>query len=125
MIFQKQKMITKNKQKRGVTAKNIEVSINQKQEKRKTPIEQIIYYDHVLFKNCDPAQIKPVKRKTVGWISYENQQVIIICSDTTVKFLQHEKTKDSGMLILKDLIIKRTCLEFNKAFKHNHIANCG
>ena len=120
-------MITQNKQKRGVMAKNREYPKNQKQEKRnlKAPIEQITYYDHVLFRNCDPKKIKPVKRKTVGWITYENQQAIIICSDISAKFLKNEKKKDSGILILKNLIIERTYLEFNKAFKHNHIANCG
>ena len=108
-------------------AKNREYSKNQKQEKRETqtPIEHIVYYDHVLFKNCDPKKIKPIKRKTVGWITYENQQAIIICSDISTNFLKNEKKKDSGILILKNLIIERTSLEFDKAFKHNHITNRG
>ena len=121
-------MITLDKQKRGAMAKSRECSKNQKQEKRKTtsqtPLSHITYYDHVLFKNCDPNQIKPAIRQTIGWITFENQQAIIVSSDISAKLLKHEKIKDSGMLILKNLIIKRTSLEFNKAFKHTHIAYC-
>jgi hypothetical protein len=127
-VAQKLKKQIENEIKRGEIASS-ECSKKTKQKKRKFKkqinLTYIKYQDHVLFRNCDSSKIKPAAREVVGWVTYENSNVLVICFDLPAELLPHEKPVESGLLILKTDIIERRELESGKAFKQIRIAYCG
>lgn len=106
-----------------------ERSKNRNKKKReieqKTVLTYIKYRDHVLFRNCDPSKIKPATREAVGWVTSENSEAIVICSDLPAEPMPYEKTLQSGFIILKNDVIERRELESDKAFKRSRITYCG
>lgn len=65
------------------------------------------YVDHVLFRNANPSQIKPIIREAIGWIVRENDEAIWICFDKQVNEFSYEKTDySSGLIILKNGILE-------------------
>jgi hypothetical protein len=83
------------------------------------------YKDHVLFRNCDSSEMKPSIREVVGWLAFENSEAMCICSDKPVEPLRHEKSVESGVVILKSDVLEKHELESGKAFKRTRIAHCG
>lgn len=94
-------------------------SQNKENKNGKKTLTYIKYRDHVLFKNCDSSEIKPSVRETIGWLSYENQEVICICSDLPIESLPKEKMVESGFVILKSEVLEKLELDLGKQFKPN------
>jgi hypothetical protein len=94
-------------------------SQNKENKNGKKALTYIKYRDHVLFKNCDSSGIKPLVRETIGWLSFENQEVICICSDLPIDPLPKEKMIESGFVILKSEVLEKHELDLSKQFKPN------
>ena len=65
------------------------------------------YKDHVLFKNCNHSNMKPSVREVVGWLVLETQEAIYVCCDRPVEPFPHEKSSESGLVILKSDVLER------------------
>ncbi len=93
--------------------------------KEKSALVRVKYLDHVLFRNCNPAQVKPNIREVIGWLISETPEALCVCSDLSIEPLENEKTIGSGLVILKSDVVKIRKLEIDKAFKHSNIAISG
>jgi hypothetical protein len=64
----------------------------------------IRYKDHVLFKNIQQPIEEAIERETIGWLSKENGEIILVEHDRTVPNVQLNGGQGSGLIILKSCI---------------------
>lgn len=83
------------------------------------------YRDHVLFKNCDPAEIRPCVREVIGWLVSENSEAILICVDRPVNPLAHEKIAATGLVILRNAILETHKVRIKKPYNCSRIGSSG
>jgi hypothetical protein len=123
-------MFSNNELKGGVAASR-ESSENHGKEidlgeigKKAAPI-YVKYRDHVLFKNCNPAEMKPCTREVIGWLVSENPEAILICIDQPVNPLVHEKITATGLVILRNAILETHKVRIKKPFNRSRIIYSG
>ena len=66
----------------------------------------IRYKDHVLFKNIQQPMEEAMERETIGWLSKENGEIILVEHDRTMPNLQLNGGQGSGLIILKSCILE-------------------
>ncbi len=66
----------------------------------------IRYKDHVLFKNIVQPIEEAVERETIGWLTKETDEIILVEHDRTIPCLQIPIGQGSGVIILKNCIIE-------------------
>lgn len=66
----------------------------------------IRYKDHVLFKNIEQPMEEAMERETIGWLSKENGEIILVEHDRTMSNVQLNGGQGSGLIILKNCIIE-------------------
>jgi hypothetical protein len=66
----------------------------------------IRYKDHVLFKNIEQPLDDAVERETIGWLSKQTDEIMLIEHDRTVPDDQIPSGSGSGLIILKSCIIE-------------------
>jgi hypothetical protein len=62
------------------------------------------YKDHVLFKNVQQPVTDAVERETIGWVSKQTDELIIIEHDRTLPDPRITSGRGSGVIILKSCI---------------------
>jgi len=92
---------------------------------RKVAPIYVKYMDNVLFKNCNPAEVKPCEREVIGWLVSESPEAILICIDQPVDPLAHEKITATGLAILKDCILETHKVRIKKPFNRSRIGYSG
>jgi hypothetical protein len=66
---------------------------------------EIIYLDHVLYRNLSSTKIKPSLRKTIGWITKQNEDAIWLTWDKSLCDNENESDDHaSGLVILRNTI---------------------
>jgi hypothetical protein len=66
----------------------------------------IRYKDHVLFKNIQQPIAEAIERETIGWLSKENSELILVEHDRTVPDNRLPSGQGSGVIILKSCILE-------------------
>jgi hypothetical protein len=66
----------------------------------------IRYKDHVLFKNILQPMEKAMERETIGWLSKENNEIILVEHDRTMPNAELSSGKSNGLIILKNCILE-------------------
>src|SRR3990170_7330363 len=74
----------------------------------------IRYKDHVLFKNIQQPVEEAMERETIGWLSKENGEIILVEHDRTMPNVQLHGGQGSGLIILKSCIIEIHTLPLQK-----------
>jgi hypothetical protein len=64
------------------------------------------YKDHVLFKNIQQPIAEAAERETVGWLTKETGEIMLIEHDRTVPNLQIPCGQGNGVIIPKSCIIE-------------------
>ena len=64
------------------------------------------YKDHVLFKNLSTPIKEAAERETIGWLTKQDTEIILIEHDRTIPNIQLVRCQDSGLIILKSCIIE-------------------
>jgi hypothetical protein len=64
------------------------------------------YKDHVLFKNISQPTAEAIERETIGWLSKENSELILVEHDRTVPDNRLPSGQGSGVIILKSCILE-------------------
>ena len=64
------------------------------------------YKDHVLFKNIQQPIAEAVERETVGWLTKQTDEIMLIEHDRTIPNAQIPSGQGNGVIILKDCIIE-------------------
>jgi len=66
----------------------------------------IRYKDHVLFKNIQQPMEEAMQRETIGWLSKENNEIILVEHDRTMPNKEYGSGQSNGLIILKSCIIE-------------------
>jgi hypothetical protein len=64
------------------------------------------YKDHVLFKNIIQPMEEAMERETVGWLSKENSEIILVEHDRTMPNAELCSGQSNGLIILKSCILE-------------------
>jgi hypothetical protein len=104
-------------------SENQSEKIGFKEFKKNLTLLYVKYSDHVLFRNCDSSEMKPSIREVVGWLAFENTDIICICYDKPIEPIPNEKL-ESGFVILKSNVLE-VCKLLPKAFKQTRITSNG
>jgi len=62
------------------------------------------YKDHVLFKNVTQPAAGAIERETVGWLSKQTDEIMLVEHDRTVPNAQIPSGRGNGVIILKSCI---------------------
>jgi len=73
------------------------------------------YKDHVLFKNIIQPMEEAMERETVGWLSKENSEIILVEHDRTMPNAELCSGQSNGLIILKSCIIEIRKLPLKKS----------
>lgn len=66
----------------------------------------IRYKDHVLFKNIQLPIEEAVERETIGWLSKETSEIILVEHDRTRPNVELGNSKSNGLILLKCCILE-------------------
>jgi len=77
----------------------------------------IRYKDHVLFKNIKQPIDEAIERETIGWLTKENNDIILIEHDRTLPNLQIGKGQSNGLVILKNCVLEIRLLPLQESSK--------
>ena len=64
------------------------------------------YKDHVLFKNIQQPIADAVERETIGWLTKQTDEIMLIEHDRTIPNAQILSGQGNGVIILKSCIIE-------------------
>jgi hypothetical protein len=64
------------------------------------------YKDHVLFKNIQQPIAEAVERETIGWLTKQNDDIMLIEHDRTIPNPQIPSGQGNGVIILKSCIVE-------------------
>jgi hypothetical protein len=64
------------------------------------------YKDHVLFKIIQDPIAEAAERETIGWLTKQNNEIILVERDRTVPNAQLPRGQGNGVIILKSCIIE-------------------
>ena len=70
----------------------------------------IRYKDHVLFKNITQPVAEAAERETVGWLTKQNEEIMLIEHDRTVQSLETSSGQGNGIVILKNCVLEMRLL---------------
>ncbi|MEM2130624.1 MAG: hypothetical protein QXZ70_08515 [Candidatus Bathyarchaeia archaeon] len=74
----------------------------------------IRYKDHVLFKNIKQPIEEAVERETVGWLSKQTDEIMLIEHDRTLPDPRITNGRGSGVIILKGCILEMRKIPLQK-----------
>ena len=77
------------------------------------------YKDHVLFKNIKQPIDEAVERETIGWLSKENSEIILVEHDRTMPNVKLCTVKSSGVIILKNCILEIRPFPLQESLEYN------
>jgi hypothetical protein len=66
----------------------------------------IRYKDHVLFRNIEQPIKEAIERETIGWLSEETDEILLVEHDRTTPNLQLGSGRCNGLIILKSCILE-------------------
>jgi hypothetical protein len=72
------------------------------------------YKDHVIFKNIQQPKAEAVERETIGWLTKQNEEIMLIEHDRTIPNTQIPNGQGSGIIILKSCILEMHKLPLQK-----------
>ena len=84
-----------------------------KQEALGSPV-YIRYKDHVLFRNVVEPIEEAVERETIGWLTKQSDEIMLIEHDRTIPDAQIPSGQGNGVIILKSCILEIRKLPLQK-----------
>ncbi|MEM3378514.1 MAG: hypothetical protein QW674_06175 [Candidatus Bathyarchaeia archaeon] len=72
------------------------------------------YKDHVLYKNIQQPIADAVERETIGWLTKQTDEIMLIEHDRTIPNAQIPSGQGTGVIILKSCIIEIRPLPLQK-----------
>jgi hypothetical protein len=73
---------------------------------RESSAVYVRYKDHVLFKNVQKPIADAIERETVGWLTKQDAEIILIEHDRTIPNAHIPSGSGSGLVILRSCIIE-------------------
>jgi hypothetical protein len=73
------------------------------------------YKDHVLFKNIQQPIAEAVERETIGWLTKQTDEIMLIEHDRTIPNAQIPSGQGNGVIILKSCVLEIRKLPLQKS----------
>ena len=73
------------------------------------------YKDHVLFKNLENPPAEAMERETIGWLTEETEEVMLIQHDRAVSDCEKPRGRCNGVIVLKPVLIEMRKLPLRDA----------
>jgi hypothetical protein len=73
------------------------------------------YKDHVLYKNIQQPIADVVERETLGWLTKQTDEIILVENDRTIPNMQIPSGQGNGIIILKSCILEIHKLPLQKS----------
>ena len=70
----------------------------------------IRYKDHVIFKNIAQPVAEAAERETVGWLTKQNGEIMLIEHDRTIQSPRTSSGQGNGIIILKSCVLEMRLL---------------
>ena len=77
------------------------------------------YKDHVLFKNISQPIAQAVERETIGWLTKQTAEIMLIEHDRATPDKRLPCGQGSGVIILKSCILEMRELPLQQSSEHN------
>jgi len=68
------------------------------------------YKDHVIFKNISQPVVQAAERETVGWLTKQNEEIMLIEHDRTIESREMSSGQGNGIVILKNCVLEMRLL---------------
>jgi hypothetical protein len=78
------------------------------------PLIYVKYKDHAIYKNIQHPVAEAVERETVGWLTKQNEEILLVEHDRTVSNAQLPSGQGNGIIILKSCILEIRLLPLQK-----------
>ena len=78
------------------------------------PLLYVRYKDHVIYKNILQPIAEAAERETVGWLTKQNEEIMLIEHDRTIQNSEISSGQGNGIIILKSCIIEIRSLPLQK-----------
>ena len=72
------------------------------------------YKDHVLYKNIEQPIAEAVERETIGWLTKQTDEIMLIEHDRTIPNAQIPSGQGNGVIILKSCVLEIRKLPLQK-----------
>jgi hypothetical protein len=73
--------------------------------------------DHALFRNLEQPIEEAIERETIGWLSKETDEILLVEHDRTMPNLQVASGQCNGLIILKSCILEIQPILLQESFK--------
>ena len=73
------------------------------------------YKDHVLYKNILQPIAEAVERETIGWLTKQTDEIMLIEHDRTIPNAQIPSGQGNGVIILKSCVLEIRKLPLQKS----------
>ena len=70
------------------------------------PLVYVRYKDHVIYKNILQPIAEAAERETVGWLTKQNEEIMLIEHDRTIPNAQIPSGQGNGIILLKNCILE-------------------
>jgi hypothetical protein len=70
------------------------------------PLVYVRYQDHVIYKNILKPIAEPAERETVGWLTKQNEEIMLIEHDRTIQNSEISSGQGNGIILLKNCILE-------------------
>jgi hypothetical protein len=70
------------------------------------PLIYVRYKDHLIYKNLQKPESKAVERETVGWLTNQNEEIMLIEHDHTAASFNLASNRGNGIIILKSCVLE-------------------
>ena len=84
----------------------------------KCPLVYVRYKDHVIYKNILRPVPEAAERETVGWLTQQNEEIMLIEHDRTSPNAQIPSGQGNGIILIKSSILEICSVPLQK------ISNC-
>jgi len=72
------------------------------------------YKDHVIYRNVQEPLAEPIERETIGWLTKQNEEIILIEHDRTIQETSLPCGQGNGLILLKSCILEIRRLPLQK-----------
>ncbi len=84
------------------------------------PLLYVRYKDHVIYKNILQPKAEAAERETVGWLTKQNEEIMLIENDRTLQSDEIPCGQGNGIIILKSCIIEIRLLDLQPLQKNSN-----
>ena len=79
------------------------------------PLVYVRYKDHVVYKNIENPRAEAVKRETVGWLTKQDDEIMLIENDRSLRVKGNSAV--NGVVLIKSCIVEIQVITITKNVK--------